>query len=181
MYPRFCRLDKNFKVVNWIDVNDLTLHIFSLQEMQNIKMNRIYSQHIKVGKPTRIIKVTSKSNEETKTEKRNEITELWQGFCDNTAIVGLRHIGGKKRVKNFYSVIWVVVWLSQLALCTWLCSDLVLRYLKFNTKTSTTYNTVDELPFPAITICNQNTFRRTMVGGNMAIMVAMASYYAKNY
>lgn len=116
-----------------------------------------------------------------KVDKRGDLTKLWNEFCDQTALVGLKYIGGnERRAKGLYRLLWIALWLSQLSLCSWLSCNLMLRYFQYDIKTSTTYNSVNELSFPAITICNENIFRKSMVGGNYPLMYMIASYFAKN-
>lgn len=111
--------------------------------------------------------------------KKNS-TFIWKNFCDATSFVGLKFIGGNKPAKRVIWWIWCILWLSQFLLCAWLSSDLFIQYLQYDIKTSTTYNNVDRLPFPAITICNQNTFRRSRAGGSMIFMYYIASFFAKS-
>lgn len=111
---------------------------------------------------------------------KKELSRTWTDFCTDTAIVGLRFIGGKRQSKGIFRWLWIILWLSQFGLCCWLSASLFERYLKYDTKSSTTYLQQAELSFPAITICNQNMFRRSVIGGDIGAIIAMSSYFAND-
>lgn len=101
-------------------------------------------------------------------------------FFQNSTIGGLRLVFGLNPLSKHFRILWLFMWLMVVAYAFWLCSNSIIIYLKFDVKTSIRFEEVDELEFPAITICNENMFRRSFAGGSFFAMMAMANFFAKN-
>lgn len=85
---------------------------------------------------------------------------VWVDFGLNTTIHGLYHIFHSKKPWNF---VWLIIFLFTLFLTTWSTTLFVMKYLRYNVKTTitivnaieTTTNNLqlDRLDFPSITFC----------------------------
>lgn len=100
--------------------------------------------------------------------------DTWKDFCDTTSFHGLRYIGGNNASQNGCRVIWGLLWLSMFGLCIWLCLTSVKVYLACDVSTSLTYQIVNRIDFPAITFCNENQFRKSIVGNSFEFMKTLA-------
>lgn len=94
----------------------------------------------------------------------------WLTFCEHTTIQGLKFIFRRKPLKLPYQMIWIVIWLAMFGLAMWLCTCSTLRYLQYGVKTHMYYEKADELTFPAITFCNQNLVKRSIVGSSPTLI-----------
>lgn len=127
-----------------------------------------------------LVNIKRRKSIKSKVTIPNKIPRIWKDFCDATSIVGLRFIGGRKPTNGFRRFLWLLIWITMFGLCSWQCANIIQTYLKSNVKTSTTFQTVSSINFPAITICNQNIFRRSVVGGSAELMIALATFFARN-
>lgn len=111
-----------------------------------------------------------------KNEWRKEFVRISKQFFENATIGGLRRLFGEHPLKMPYSMMWAVMWLCAVGYAFYLNILTIIIYCKFDVKTKITYETADEFNFPAITMCNENIFRRSVVGGSFLAMVMLASY-----
>lgn len=103
------------------------------------------------------------------------ILETWKGFCEATSIHGLRYIYGNDQGKKRYPFIWAFVVFLMTALTVYQCREQLNLYLQFKTKITTTSKIMNELEFPAITFCNENTFRKSVVGAKDSFIYLMSA------
>ncbi|XP_071951626.1 acid-sensing ion channel 2-like [Antedon mediterranea] len=80
-------------------------------------------------------------------------------FATNTTLHGLQYIVTSKRW--IFKLLWVLVFLTGLGLCVWQISLRFKEYRMFNVNTEINLTFVNELDFPAVTICNFNRYRRS--------------------
>lgn len=155
---------------------------------KSIPMNGVFTNQKTVVKKFKssVHKIANKNrkNRHKKGRKfqqiKSDLLKTWKDFCNSTTFAGVRLIGGKASGKGIIRILFICVWLSQLALCAWLSCKIFIRYLQYDVATSTTFEVAQELPFPAITICNQNMFRKSVIGGNAVMMYAISAFYANN-
>lgn len=96
-------------------------------------------------------------------------------FFDDTTIGGLRQILGHKPLNKYARFLWTLMWTSMVGVACTLCFNSVSKYLSYDIKDSLRYQAFESLNFPAITFCNQNSFKKSAVGGSFAIMLALAA------
>ncbi len=58
-----------------------------------------------------------------------------------------------------FRVIWVLCVVAALALFLFQVADRIFDYLNYNTTVAVDLRYVNRVPFPAVTLCNINTFR----------------------
>lgn len=107
-------------------------------------------------------------------DEPEEKEDTWRDFCDTTSIHGLRYIGGNNPPPLGYRIIWGVIWVIMFVLCIWLCTNSIQTYLAYDVNTATTFQVVEKIDFPGITICNENQYRRTVVGNSFEFMKTLA-------
>lgn len=96
---------------------------------------------------------------------------FWRLFSTQTTIHGLKFIN--KRF-NKWRYFWILIVLGSLTLCLWQSTINIQDYLRFDVRTSTTFTTAAEIPFPAITFWNSNQVRGTVVGRRFETEVLVA-------
>uniref|UniRef100_A0A8C5R6Z1 Sodium channel epithelial 1 subunit gamma n=1 Tax=Leptobrachium leishanense TaxID=445787 RepID=A0A8C5R6Z1_9ANUR len=89
--------------------------------------------------------------------------ELMQWYCLNTNTHGCRRIVvSKGRLRRW---IWIALTLMAVALIFWQCSLLLMSYYSVSTSITVTYKKLD---FPAVTICNMNPYRYSVMKDYLA-------------
>lgn len=83
---------------------------------------------------------------------------LWSDFAEQTSTHGLRRILETERPLG--KLIWVLIFLSALAACSYHCSFLILKYLDFGKVTTAEEIHAKQLRFPALTVCNMNILKK---------------------
>ena len=63
-----------------------------------------------------------------------------------------------------FRLIWVVMLLGMSSLLLWFSTQQFILFLSYPTSTRVTVRELRPLPFPAVTICNLNQFRRSYAG-----------------
>jgi Amiloride-sensitive sodium channel len=92
-----------------------------------------------------------------------------QQFSRDTTIHGIRqmfrreHHGGLR-------VAWAMVFIACTLATVNLVGQSLSRYLEYNVKTTTSLEHTTEVVFPAITFCNENLVRRSVVGGSSTFL-----------
>lgn len=97
-------------------------------------------------------------------------TISWLYFCEKTTIGGLKYIFRRQPLPLHQRLFWMLVLLTTFALTVCLCTRSTLRYFEYRVNTRMYYEKVDRIPFPAITFCNSNIFKRSVTGSSDALM-----------
>lgn len=103
--------------------------------------------------------------------------EILKDFCEATTVHGLLHLSRTKCPLKF---LWIILCGVMLFCTVWYCTMSVLQYLRFDIKTTITYENLQELDFPAVTFCNQFQYRRSVIGSNPMILIPMTMLMAGN-
>ncbi|XP_054708571.1 degenerin deg-1-like [Uloborus diversus] len=94
----------------------------------------------------------------TSSKTRVTIGALAKDFATSATAHGLRRIFETR--SSFGKLLWIFIFLSALAGCTYHCSFLIRKYLSFGKVTSTEEIHAKELDFPALTVCNLNIVKK---------------------
>ncbi|XP_033108977.1 acid-sensing ion channel 5-like [Anneissia japonica] len=98
-----------------------------------------------------------------------ENLSLENEFATSTSLHGLQYISTSKRF--IFKLLWALIFLTGFGLCLWQISLRIQEYLLFNVNTEVNLTFVDELEFPALTICNFNRYRNSYLTGNDPVMM----------
>lgn len=103
----------------------------------------------------------------------------WHKFCESTTIHGVYDIRESiQSQKPGRSCFWITVFFICILATGWqFCNNLIL-YFDFDVSTSISYQTKSELVFPAITICNENIYRKS-VAANSELILFMSGFNGK--
>ena len=95
-------------------------------------------------------------------------------FCQSTTIHGVYNLYSS----NGFAVrlTWAAILLAMVSCTIGFCTLSVLQYLRFDIKTSITYDTDDKFEFPAITFCNQFPGIRSLVGSNSVLLYSFVTF-----
>lgn len=110
---------------------------------------------------------------------RKQILKSWRKFCDQTKLAGLNLIGGTLRVSKYDRMLLFFVWSVCLTLRLFKCNSSIEKYMKYDVKTKFVYNSVPKQNFPAITFCNVNFMRKSVVGTMDALIEAMSRWLSQ--
>lgn len=100
------------------------------------------------------------------------LTSHWKYWCNISNIGGLHHIYGSRLREGLITrIVWITLFLIMLSLSGLSCLQCVQRYRSYNVKTSTTFDSMPKIEFPAITICNVNRYLRSVIGGNPYMLI----------
>ncbi|KAL9964428.1 hypothetical protein ACROYT_G028070 [Oculina patagonica] len=108
-------------------------------------------------------KVHAKGNEaESQTPNRSAaIKQKWRGFVESSTLHGLQHVF--KSQTALRRIIWALLLLSGIGWFSYQSSKLLAKYYSYPVTTKVTLVYEDAPQFPAITICNFNMFRLSLV------------------
>lgn len=81
-----------------------------------------------------------------------KFSNVWKMFTESTTIHGLIYIF---RTKFPWKTMWIVVWFLMFVCVLYFSIQSIYQYYRYEVKTMMVYNTVPEIAFPAITLCNQ--------------------------
>lgn len=93
-----------------------------------------------------------------------KVVQNWRIFSDITKLAGVRLIGGHQRLTKCDRLCLLTVWLTCLCLAIYKSVQCINIYFQYDVKTIITFESVSELPYPAVTICNTNAFRKSVIG-----------------
>ncbi|KAK2139891.1 hypothetical protein LSH36_1575g00011 [Paralvinella palmiformis] len=88
-------------------------------------------------------------------------SEILYEFCTNTTVHGLKQIV-EHQPYVFRRFTWIVLVLTGLALCLYQMTTAIIYYYSFPVSVNVKINYNKSIRFPAVTICNQNAFRKTL-------------------
>lgn len=85
-------------------------------------------------------------------------------FLSTTTFQGLPHIANASRKKSYYRLIyWISLILIAIALMVWAIVSITLEFAEMNTTMQSRQAYGGRIPFPAVTICNQNLYRKSAI------------------
>lgn len=98
---------------------------------------------------------------------------ILRDFSKYTSVHGLSHV---VKSKKYWKLLWIVVWLIMLSLLLWSCINSTLMYFRFDVETRIMYQSLHDTEFPAITICSENQFTRSIAGSNSILLLIELLY-----
>lgn len=101
----------------------------------------------------------------------------WREFFDHSTFVGLRLIDGTRIKSKIWSIIYLIFWILCLVYSFWRCQSVLKMYHSDKLKTTIGYNERQKVQFPAISICNMNTFRRSTISSHDAFILFVSAMY----
>ncbi|XP_064609107.1 acid-sensing ion channel 2-like [Liolophura sinensis] len=99
-------------------------------------------------------------------EKRNQKLSLFQEFSQNATVHGLRHTSQHGLFRRGF---WCLAFLGMLSGLLYTVFSQVVVILEYPTITQQSMEFTAGLPFPAVTLCSLNQFRKSVVGDDPAI------------
>ena len=106
--------------------------------------------------------------------KTSAIRQLWNGFVENATLHGLSYVvTGKSRIRR---ILWAVFLLTAIAFFSYQSISMLKKYFSFpnTTKVSLKYDSMPD--FPAVTICNFNKYRSSVVKNLTSLGLGGATY-----
>lgn len=106
--------------------------------------------------------------------KMSAIRQLWNGFVENATLHGLSYVvTGKSRLRR---ILWAVFLLMAIAFFSYQSISMLKKYFSFpnTTKVSLKYDSMPD--FPAVTICNFNKYRSSVVKNLTSLGLGRATY-----
>lgn len=98
-------------------------------------------------------------------------------FGNETTIHGMSYIFTSKPRHYCSRVFWLLLEIVMTTLVILQCKMTIDTYLSYESSVRFKYDVNSEINFPAITICSENLFRRSMVGSNALFLTNARSYY----
>lgn len=112
-----------------------------------------------------------------KPSKSAVIKQKWKDFVENSTLHGMHCIISSQT--TFRRIIWTLFLLVGVGYFSYQSSVLLEKYLSFPVTTKTTLELEDEPEFPAVTICNFNMLRKSVVESNNFTEVADQALMSK--
>ena len=102
------------------------------------------------------ISITTDQEEDVKTSER-----IMKRSLSRLRDAAVPQVGStRKRVRIF----WIVIYLGLFLFFSFSFANLVDKYFKYPTSMSLIVETRSQLPFPAVTVCNENPVRKSLIG-----------------
>ncbi|XP_006818455.1 acid-sensing ion channel 1-like [Saccoglossus kowalevskii] len=113
------------------------------------------------------IDVDSKNLEKEEKNKKYKalVRQRFEEFATETTLHGMKYVINSKHGK-LRRVIWSIIVLSMLVVFTYSTINSFVRYGKYNVSTVIQINYVSDLTFPAVTLCNYNQYRKSVVNSS---------------
>ena len=120
----------------------------------------------KASSASKSIKVTAEGNEaESPTLSRSvAIKHKWLAFVESSSLPGLQHVFTSQTPLR--RIIWALLLLSGIGWFSFQSCELLMKYYSYPVTTKVTLVYEDAPEFPAVTICNFNMFRTSVVKAN---------------
>lgn len=99
-----------------------------------------------------------------KPSKSAVIRQKWNDFVESSTLHGMHYIFSSQT--TFRRIIWTLFLLFGVGYFSYQSSELLKKYFKFPVTTKTTLEYEKEPAFPAVTICNFNMLRKSIVEKN---------------
>lgn len=107
-----------------------------------------------------------------------QFIQLWKKFLTETTIDVLHLLTRKVSWKVKFIIF--LFWLIALSLSLVLCYQMIVIYLMYDVRETTTYNTIQKHQFPAISFCNPYFVQRSKVGLSEMFSDGMSKLFARN-
>ena len=97
-----------------------------------------------------------------KRNRRNKgIRNIWDQFTQQSTLHGLHYVFEKRPTPQRF--IWLLLQSVMLSLFFWQTSALALHYLSYSVTSTIQFVTEKESNFPAVTLCNFNKYRKSVI------------------
>ncbi|XP_068686049.1 acid-sensing ion channel 1-like [Montipora foliosa] len=93
--------------------------------------------------------------------KTTAIKEKWNNYVENATLHGIQHVFARSAI--FRRVLWGFFLLSGIGYFSYQCTCLVEKYFKYPVHTKISLKRESPIEFPAVTICNFNMFKKSLV------------------
>lgn len=122
----------------------------------------IYLEVLESGHPI-MNRYLSNKNNKVKT-KVARLQQILVQFFSITTFQGLPHIANASNRKSYCRIIyWIVLIFIALLVMIWAVVSVTLEYAEMNTSLQSRQILNSRVAFPAVTICNQNLFRKSVI------------------
>ena len=101
------------------------------------------------------------NNTPLKQKINRSIRKIWDDFTQQSTLHGLHYVFEKRPAPQRF--IWLILQSIMLALFFWQTSTLALHYLTYSVTSTIQFVTENESNFPAVTLCNFNKYRMSMI------------------
>lgn len=108
------------------------------------------------------------------------IFQMWQDFLHSLTLHGFRFIF-ESDGPIFRRIIWVIILLCAIGMVTYQSKKSIQKYLDHPITTSVQVEFLDEIAFPAVTICNFNLFPYYLINGTIGEKVRVFSNEVRFY
>jgi len=100
----------------------------------------------------------------TKAARMVRLRQTLLQFFSVTTFQGLPHIANASNKKSYCRLMyWSILILIAIGLMTWAMVSVTLEYVEKNTSLQSRQTLNSRIAFPAVTICNQNLFRKSII------------------
>ncbi|KAJ8298909.1 hypothetical protein KUTeg_022969 [Tegillarca granosa] len=122
---------------------------------------------------TEIKKDLEKNDEELQQPNPDDqdIRKLWRDFMEDTSMHGIKHVNQHQQYK-LRRIIWLIAVIGMGSFMAYSLWTLFAAYVKYPTMSNINFEFVDELPYPAVTICNVSPYKKSALNGD-----AVLDYY----
>lgn len=105
-------------------------------------------------------------NDDDKDIENRTVFQMWQDFLHSLTLHGFRFIF-ESDGPIFRRIIWVIILLCAIGMVTYQSKKSIQKYLDHPITTSVQVEFLDEIAFPAVTICNFNLFPYYLINGTI--------------
>lgn len=101
---------------------------------------------------------------------------IWRAFAAITSIHGLHYTSKSYPRKNYSRFVWIMIVCFSLSLCLWQTEICIRQYLKFENRTTTSFENGINVPYSAVTIWDTYSFKRTVIGRSALTKLLTATF-----
>ena len=146
------------------NTNENNGNTFDFLTRADINQNDIYLETLDSGHEIMPKKYSSNSN--TGNIKRSCIAKLRNillQFFSITTLQGLPHISNASKKKSYCRLIyWIILIIVAIILMMWALASVTSEFIEMNSSLQSRQAYSKSMLFPAVTICNQNLFRKSV-------------------
>ena len=129
--------------------------------------NNIYLDTLESGHKIMPNKYSSNREDDHAMKARDYMARLQKimlHFFSITTFQGLPHIANASKRRSYCRLIyWIVLIFAATILMMWAVVSVTLEFVEMNTALQSRQAYTSNMPFPAVTICNQNLFKRSVI------------------